>query len=81
MMTFGEKMRVLRKLRELEFGMLDRGATPLAAADIPYRRAVEYYDRQWPNDELFFRDTLLRLREKKMARAIREANRRADSDL
>ena len=66
MFTFGEKMRVLRKLRELEFGMLDRGASPEGAVLEVFRRALDFYDNQWPNDEGKFRDTLLRMQEKKM---------------
>ena len=77
--TFGDKMRVLRKLRELEFGMLDRGASPQEALRTVYVRALDYYDSVWPNDEGEFRNTLLRSYEKKLAKILREQSKRMTS--
>ena len=74
--SFGERMRVLRRLRELEFGMLDRGASPEGAVLTVYERALEYYDRQWPLDEGKFRNTLLGMQEKRMRRILSEKRRR-----
>jgi hypothetical protein len=70
--SFGERMRVLRRLRELEFGMLDRGSTPEGAVLTVYKRALEFYDSQWPNDEGKFRNTLLGMQEKRMTRIMKE---------
>ncbi len=78
--TFGEKMRVLRQIRNLEFGMLDRGAKPEQAVYEVYRRALDYYDSVWPNDEGGFRNTLLRMHEKRLAKIIREKRRKTDWD-
>ena len=70
--SFGERMRVLRRLRELEFGALDRGASPEGAILMVYKRALEYYDQQWPEDEGKFRNTLLGMQEKRMQKIMRE---------
>ncbi len=78
--SFGERMKALRGLRELEFGALDRGASPEGAVLMVYKRALEFYDEQWPGDEGKFRNTLLRMQEKKMARIMREKRRRNDPD-
>lgn len=78
--SFGDKMRVLRKLRELEFGALDRGATPEGAVLEVYRRALEYYDNVWPLDEGGFRNTLIRMQEKRMVKIMRERRRRGLQD-
>lgn len=77
--SFGERMRVLRRLRELEFGALDRGATPEGAVLMVYKRALEFYDSQWPNDEGNFRNTLLGMQEKRMRKIMLERRSRSGS--
>jgi hypothetical protein len=78
--SFGERMKALRGLRELEFGALDRGASPEGAVLMVYKRALEFYDRQWPLDEGNFRNTLVRMQEKRMQKIMREKRRRFDPD-
>lgn len=73
--TFGEKMRVLRRLRELEFGALDRSATPEGAVLMVYKRALDFYDQQWPRDEGKFRDTLIRMQEKRLSKIMSQKRR------
>jgi hypothetical protein len=74
--SYGERMRVLRSLHELEFGALERGASPEGAVLMVYKRALDFYDREWPLDEGNFRNTLLRMQEKRMQKVMREKRRR-----
>ena len=74
--TFGQKMKALRGLRELEFAALDRGASPEGAVLMVYRRALDFYDQQWPGDEGKFRNTLLRMQEKRMQKIMRQKRAR-----
>jgi hypothetical protein len=75
--SFGERMRVLRSLHELEFGALERGASPEGAVLMVYKRALDFYDREWPLDEGNFRNTLLRMQEKRMQKVMREKRRKS----
>ncbi len=74
--TFGEKMRVLRKLHELEFSALDRGAAPEEAVLIVYQRALDFYDSVWPEDEGGFRETICKMQEKRLRKVLREKKSR-----
>ena len=64
------KARSIKALRAAERYYLDQGYDPVEAMHLIYDRAVSYYDNVFPEDEVGFRDTLLRRREKSLKLAF-----------
>lgn len=62
--------RSIKALRRAERHYLNQGYDPVEAMHLVYDRAVGYYDNVFPEDEVGFRDTLLRRREKSLKLAF-----------
>lgn len=68
----------IKALRQAEKYYIKQGYDPVEAMHLVYDRAVSYYDNVFPGDEVGFRETLLRRREKSLKLAF-ELRRREKS--
>ncbi len=69
-LTYQDFRKSIKALRRAERHYLGLGYDPVESMHIVYDRAVRYYDSVFPNDEVSFRDTLIRRREKSLKLAF-----------
>lgn len=77
--TNADHARSIKALRAAERHYLKLGYDPVEAMHMIYDRAVSYYDSVFPEDEVGFRDVLLRRREKSLKLAFELRRREATS--
>ncbi len=64
------KMRAIKALRQAEKHYYSLGYDPVESVTMIYRRALDCYDRSFPNDEADFRQWILNRQEKSMRVAV-----------
>lgn len=76
-LTNTQRAESVKALLRAEKHYQKQGYDPVDAVQMIYERALSYYDKVFDEDEVGFRATLLRRREKSLKRAY--AQRRKDS--
>ena len=78
-LTHAAKMRAIKALRKAEKHYFSLGYDPVESVTMIYRRALEFYDKTFPNDEADFRSWIL-ARQEKSARVAVELLRREEAE-
>ena len=64
------KMRAIKALRAAEKHHYKLGYDPVQSVDIIYKRALDFYDQAFPEDEAEFRSWILARQEKSLRVAV-----------
>lgn len=80
MLTNHQKARSIRALARAEKHYESLGYDPVEAVHLIYKRALKYYDNVFPEDEVGFRESLVRRYDKQLTKATRKEKFERDQE-